>query len=839
MNRRRNFARPFFTAALASTVLGAFAWAPAGAHELLGSPTETAPAAVNSADDKDETLLWITMATEDLTQLRQTRDLVGWSDWFEELESHDGVSLIQVRESQIKPLSQTMHRRFHRCGGFIAHDSLAKGLDHLYVKRAADPEAVFVTYSIDNPTVANAMINEVQATNIVSTINLLAGNTTRYYTNTGGVNAANQLKSRWEGYATGRSDVSVALYTHAGWAQPSVIATITGTTLPNEVVVIGGHLDSINSSSPGSGTAPGADDDASGVASLTEAFRAAMVQGFRPQRTVKFMAYAAEEVGLRGSGEIATAYKNAGTNVVGVLQLDMTNFKGSTQDMAWLTDNTNAAQTTFLQNLTTTYLPTVTFTTTSCGYACSDHASWHNQGFPASMPSEAIFGQHNQRIHTINDTLANSDPTAGHAAKFARLAAAYLAELAKGSLGAPAPGFGVSCSPASLTLANGASGNSTCTISSTGGFNSAVALACTGLPAGASCSFSPASVTPPANGSATSTLTLTVGASTPAGTTTVQAQGTNGSTTRTSAISLTVTAPAGVLTNGVPVTGLSGAAGSNTFFTMSVPAGATNLKFVTSGGTGDLDLYARFGSQPTTSTFDCSSAGGTNAETCNITTASAGTYHVLLYGYAAYSGVTLTGSFTAPGGQTTVTFYSVGAEDGRTYESGETTNVGGGFNATDNTTAALRVGDFSDDTQYRSVVSFDTSSIPDGATIVSATLRIKRGTLSGTSPFSTHGTCTVDMSSAFGGATALAAGDYQAAAGASGVATMSSPASNGTFSTGALSAAGRAAVNKTGKTQFRVYMTLDDNDDLGSDYIGFYAGEAAAGNQPELVVVYQ
>ena len=189
-------------------------------------------------------------------------------------------------------------------------------------------------------------------------------------------------------------------------------------------------------------------------------------------------------------------------------------------------------------------------------------------------------------------------------------------------------------------------------------------------------------------------------------------------------------------------------------------------------------------------------------------------------------------------GSVTVTFYSVAAQDGRLWESTETSNVGGGGNATENTTASLRVGDFSDDTQYRSIVSFDTSALPDTATITTATLRIKRGTLSGTSPFTTHGTCTVDMSSSFGGSTAFAAGDFQAASAVAGVASMSSPATNGTFSTGTLNAAGLAAVSKTGTTQFRVSMTLDDNDDLGSDYVGFYSGEAASGNKPELVITY-
>jgi len=111
--------------------------------------------------------------------------------------------------------------------------------------------------------------------------------------------------------------------------------------------------------------------------------------------------------------------------------------------------------------------------------------------------------------------------------------------------------------------------------------------------------------------------------------------------------------PPGVLTNGVPVTNVSGDAGSEQYWTLTVPAGATNLKFVTSGGSGDADLYVKFGSAPTTGSYDCRSIGGTNAETCNITTAQAGTYYVLISGYSAFSGLSLTGSYTGGGGGNT------------------------------------------------------------------------------------------------------------------------------------------------------------------------------------------
>lgn len=92
---------------------------------------------------------------------------------------------------------------------------------------------------------------------------------------------------------------------------------------------------------------------------------------------------------------------------------------------------------------------------------------------------------------------------------------------------------------------------------------------------------------------------------------------------------------------------VSGAQGSSTYFSLDVPAGATNLAFTMSGGSGDADLYVRFGSQPTTSTYDCRPYQSGNNESCPIATAQAGTYYLMLRGYSAYSGVTLTGTYDA------------------------------------------------------------------------------------------------------------------------------------------------------------------------------------------------
>ena len=104
-----------------------------------------------------------------------------------------------------------------------------------------------------------------------------------------------------------------------------------------------------------------------------------------------------------------------------------------------------------------------------------------------------------------------------------------------------------------------------------------------------------------------------------------------------------------VLENGVAKTGLSAGTGGELAFTMDVPAGATDLNFAISGGSGDADLYVNFGSPATTSDYDCRPYIGGNNETCDFASPQAGTWHVMVRGYSAYSGVSLVGSYTESG----------------------------------------------------------------------------------------------------------------------------------------------------------------------------------------------
>ncbi|HWO23973.1 MAG TPA: M4 family metallopeptidase [Kofleriaceae bacterium] len=99
------------------------------------------------------------------------------------------------------------------------------------------------------------------------------------------------------------------------------------------------------------------------------------------------------------------------------------------------------------------------------------------------------------------------------------------------------------------------------------------------------------------------------------------------------------------LQNNVAVNNLSGASGSAQYYRIAVPAGKT-LTIKTSGGTGDVDLYTRSGTRPTTAIYACRPYVSGNTETCtHAATATAGDWYVMLRGFAAYSGVTLIGSY--------------------------------------------------------------------------------------------------------------------------------------------------------------------------------------------------
>jgi hypothetical protein len=184
-----------------------------------------------------------------------------------------------------------------------------------------------------------------------------------------------------------------------------------------------------------------------------------------------------------------------------------------------------------------------------------------------------------------------------------------------------------------------------------------------------------------------------------------------------------------------------------------------------------------------------------------------------------------------------ISLRSSGAEDGYVAESSETSGVGGVVGAVG---PDIHVGDHLSDRQFKGIVSFDTSVIPDGATITAATLRLRRSGVWGVNPFASFGACQIDVrTGAFGGNAALQSSDFEAAATAPVAGTLSNATATGEWSTGSLDALGLAAINKTGTTQLRVGFELDDNDNGVVDRILYTAGDDVDPlRRPELLVTF-
>ena len=95
----------------------------------------------------------------------------------------------------------------------------------------------------------------------------------------------------------------------------NVIADIPGSELPDEYVIVGGHIDSWDG-------ATGATDNGTGVATALEAARILMKAGVKPRRTIRFMVWSGEEQGLLGSAAYVKAHKDLMPKISAVLVHD-------------------------------------------------------------------------------------------------------------------------------------------------------------------------------------------------------------------------------------------------------------------------------------------------------------------------------------------------------------------------------------------------------------------------------------------------------------------------------------------------------------------------------------
>jgi len=288
----------------------------------------------------------------------------------------------------------------------------------------------------NDPRIQQA-ISQVSEQNLRDIVTWLSSFPTRYNKGPKPNDHVVALKQRLEQLVSGAAfPIRIDLIDHQTTPQKTIRLRMEGKSRPQEIVVLGGHLDSISFSwlAPAS-QAPGADDNASGSANLIEAVRILARQP-QPERSIEFFWYAGEESGLLGSAEIAAAYRAANRDVIGALQLDMTLFPGDGEFvLGSMADFTSAWLRDYLRGLNDLYIR-ARIIDDRCGYACSDHASWHRNGYPALMPFEASKRNMNRDIHTNRDVI-NNRLSFKHSAMFSRIAIAFAMDLGNSKIRSP------------------------------------------------------------------------------------------------------------------------------------------------------------------------------------------------------------------------------------------------------------------------------------------------------------------------------------------------------------------------------------------------------------------
>ncbi len=338
------------------------------------------------------------------------------------IETGQGIQT-WMTEVEVDAMAAKIHEA-GRCGGYM------DVTDYPAQPRAYLAPFDFRIFQIRHEAVVRAALPYLSEPKLKSWIEQLSAFPSRYYNIEGGKKAAEWLESQFSELGKSRSDVSVQFFRHEKWKQPSVIARIQGKgPHANETVILGAHLDSIQwgfAWPVPQGKAPGADDDASGIATLLETFRVLMETDFSPDRSIEFIAYAGEEKGLLGSQEIARQYRSNNREIVAITQFDMTMFPGANTGINFIMDNTHPELTEFGKKLTETYVGVPWFET-QCGYGCSDHASWNKEGYATVFPFESTFDSMNKKIHTENDLIQYLD--IAHGLQFAKFAVAFAIEM--------------------------------------------------------------------------------------------------------------------------------------------------------------------------------------------------------------------------------------------------------------------------------------------------------------------------------------------------------------------------------------------------------------------------
>ncbi|MFQ6008047.1 MAG: M20/M25/M40 family metallo-hydrolase [Candidatus Zixiibacteriota bacterium] len=280
---------------------------------------------------------------------------------------------------------------------------VATPLDQMQIRFHYLPPAIVnqLTGIIDFPT--DSLVNLVSQDSIYVFNKRLEDFQTRYIWTDSIDRARDWIAQKFRDW--GYTDVTTPEFWWNGDWHYNVMAVKPGYAEPDKVIVIGGHYDSIvYGQTPGPMEfAPGADDNGSGTTTVMELAR--VLADVPLRKTIIFIAFSAEEVGLVGSRAAAQKFMNDGTDIEVMYNFDMVGYTKDEYDSILVTSGPNQAYRDVTAAAATRLTSLIPIIRISPGN--SDHSSFREQGYNVVFTIEADFNSVN--YHSNSDSTSKLD----------------------------------------------------------------------------------------------------------------------------------------------------------------------------------------------------------------------------------------------------------------------------------------------------------------------------------------------------------------------------------------------------------------------------------------------
>ncbi len=302
----------------------------------------------------------------------------------------------------------------------------------IFNKKASLPKLTrdFPVVTEEDPRIRE-MLNQVNMDSLEATVQHLQDYGSRIWNSENAFAASDWIASRMEalGLEVEQQPFNANTWMGSGAAAPNVIGIQRGTLYPDTYVVCGSHFDSFSyEAMMGGGTAPGADDNATGVASVLESAR--IMTQYEFEYSIIYCAYGCEEMGLYGSEAYASRCQQQGMDIIGYFNNDMNGYLyGDQIHIDCIYPNSVEPIGTYYMNVGEVYYPELPIRHVNFNQGDSDHTSFNNHGYMGIYPFED-YQNYSPYIHTPNDVIGTSVTSFEMSQQYCQMNIACLAEIA-------------------------------------------------------------------------------------------------------------------------------------------------------------------------------------------------------------------------------------------------------------------------------------------------------------------------------------------------------------------------------------------------------------------------